>query len=192
MLDYVEIDERIRVRNPMELLKCDIIVNVNKFNEQSVTQFKAEFRAIDSFGGEVYALMAMMDLIKGSDKQIATIVVGKAMSAGAVLLTCGDEGLRFASPTSTIMIHDLSMGTIGKIEEIKTDVEEGKRLNKILFNTMDQNCGLEKGTMLGRIRDKHNSTDWYLTPKQAKRLNMINYIKVPKFITRVSVSTELI
>jgi len=187
MLDYVEIDERIRVRNPMELLKCDIIVNVNKFNEQSVTQFKAEFRAahesgqeiipiyIDSFGGEVYALMAMMDLIKGSDKQIATIVVGKAMSAGAVLLTCGDEGLRFASPTSTIMIHDLSMGTIGKIEEIKTDVEEGKRLNKILFNTMDQNCGLEKGTMLGRIRDKHNSTDWYLTPKQAKRLNMINY-----------------
>ena len=204
MLDYVEIDDRIKVKNPAELLKCDVIVNVNKFNEQGVTQFKAEFRAahesgqeiipifIDSFGGGVYSLMAMIDLIAASDRQIATVVVGKAMSCGAVLLTCGDEGLRFAAPTATVMIHDLSMGSYGKIEEVKTDVEEGKRLNKILFGIMDQNCGLKGGTFLDILRGKNNSTDWYLTPKQAKKLNIVNHIKVPKFITRVSVSTELL
>lgn len=204
MIDYVEIDERIRILNPAELLKTDIIVHVNKFNEASVRQFKDEFLAahetgqeiipivIDSFGGAIYSLLAMIDLIKSSDKPIATITMGKAMSCGAVLLTCGDDGLRFASPTSTIMIHDVSMGTFGKMEEIKADAGEGERLNKLIFSMMEKNIGVKKDILLNILRTKHNSADWYLTPQQAKKLNIINHIKVPKLITRVTVTSELI
>lgn len=203
MLDYVEIDKRIRVRNPVELLNCDVTVHVNRFDEQGFALFSAAFKAahesgqeiipivIDSFGGDVYSLLGMVDMIKGSDKKIATIATGKAMSAGAALLTCGDDGLRFASPNATIMLHDLSMGSCGKIEDVTADVNEGKRINKILFDLMENNCGLEKGTLLNMIREKYNGTDWFLNAKEAKKYKIVNYVKVPKFVTTVSVTTKL-
>lgn len=203
MLDIIEIDKRIRVRNPHELLKCDRVVHVNKFNEAGVRQFKDEFLDahetgqeiipifIDSFGGEAYSVLAMADMINSSDKIIATIAMGKAMSCGAILLTCGHEGYRFAAPNATIMIHDISLGTWGKMEEIKADVKEGERLNKLVFELMESNCSLEKGTLLNKVR-QHNSADWFITPKQAKKLNIINNIRVPKLCTRVEVVSELL
>jgi len=204
MIDYLTIDPRIRVRNGPDLLRCDRIILVNKFNEQAVKQFRDEFMdahetgqkiipiVIDSFGGSVYSVLAMADIIKSSDKTVATIAMGKAMSCGAILLTCGDEGFRFASPTSTIMIHDVSMGTWGKIEEIKADSKEGERLNKLIFALMEKNCGLPKDTLLNKLRKEHNSADWFLTPQQARKNNIVNHIKVPKLVTKVTVTTELI
>ena len=53
MLDTVEIDERIRIRNPHDLFKCDRIVHVNKFNEAAVRQFKEEFLDAHETGQEV-------------------------------------------------------------------------------------------------------------------------------------------
>lgn len=203
MIDYLEIDDRIKISNPSELLRHDIVVHVNKFNEAAVKQFKDEFLAahetgqeiipivIDSFGGSVYSVLAMADLIKTSDKKIATIAMGKAMSCGAILLTCGHEGLRYASPTSTVMIHDVSMGTWGKMEEIKADTGEGERLNKLIFAMMEKNIGVKKGTLLDTLRSKHNSADWFMTPAQAKKLNIVNHVKVPKLVTKVTVKTEL-
>lgn len=204
MINYIEADERIKIPNIGDLLKHDTIVHVNKFNEVAFRQFKEEFLAahetgqeiipivIDSFGGGVYSVLAMADLIKSSDKKIATIAIGKAMSCGAILLTCGDEGLRFAAPTSTIMIHDVSMGTYGKMEEIKADAEEGERLNKLIFSMMEKNIGCKRNALLDILRTKYNSADWYLTPQQAKKLNIVNHVRVPKLVTKVTVSTELI
>src|SRR6185436_15830041 len=60
---------------------------------------------IDSYGGSVDSMNAMIDIIDSIEIPVATICLGKAMSAGAMLLACGDEGLRFASPTSRVMIH---------------------------------------------------------------------------------------
>jgi len=204
MIDYIEVDSRIRITNPVDLLRCDKVIHVNKFNEAAVKQFKDDFLeahetgqdlipiVIDSFGGTVYAVLAMADLIKSTDKTVATIAIGKAMSCGAILLTCGNEGYRYASQTSTIMIHDVSMMTWGKMEEIKADAKEGERLNKLVFNMMEKNCNLDKGTLLDKLRTDYNSADWFLTAQQAKRLNIINHIKVPKLITKVIVTSELL
>lgn len=204
MINYLEIDPRIKIRNSTDLIQCDKIIHVNKFNEQSVKEFKDEFTEahetgqkiipiiIDSFGGCIYSVLAMADLIKNSDKIITTIVIGKAMSAGAILLTCGTEGYRFASPVSTIMIHDLSMGTWGKIEDIKADSKNGERLNKLIFGLMEKNCGLAKDVLLNKLRKDYNGVDWYLTPQQAKKNNIINHIKVPKLITKIEVETKLV
>lgn len=203
MIDYVEIDNRIQIRNAEDLLKTNKVVYVNKFSEASFRAFREDFIEahqtgqeiipiiIDSFGGGVYSLLGMVDIIEASEKKVATIVVGKAMSCGAVLLTCGDEGLRFAAPTSTIMIHDVSMGTEGKIEDVKTDAKEGERINKIIFSMMETNCGLKKGEMMKILRKENNSTDWYLTPHQARKLNMVNHIRLPRMVTEVTVTSEL-
>jgi ATP-dependent protease ClpP protease subunit len=113
-----------------ELRAPPIIIRVNKFDEDSAKEFNQHMSiaqctgqnvipvVIDSYGGEVYSLMTMIDSIKASRVPVATIVEGKAMSCGAVLLTCGAPGMRFASPHSTIMIHEVASAGRGKVEEI--------------------------------------------------------------------------
>lgn len=204
MLEKIEIDDRIKNKNPAELFSKDIIIHVNKFDEESVGAFAKSFTeahetdqevipiVINSYGGYVYSLLAMIDLINTSDRIIATVCTGKAMSCGAVLLTCGTEGYRFATPTSTVMIHDVSSMAWGKVEEMKANTKETERLNKIIFEVMEKNIGKEKGYLLDLLRKVHNSTDWYITPKQAKKLGLVNQIRVPRLETVVEVTTRFI
>ena len=127
--------------------KVPNIIYVNKFNEETAKDFiEAMINAqntgqsiipivIDSYGGEVYSLLKMIDMIKASKVPVATICMGKAMSCGAVLLTCGAEGHRYMAPTATVMIHDVASFAMGKVEEIKADAKESDRLNKIIFKS---------------------------------------------------------
>ena len=136
-----------------ELRKNPVIIRVNKFDEKSAKEFQDQMALahntgqkvipviIDSYGGQVYSLMAMISAIKHAELPVATIVEGKAMSCGAVLLTFGEDGLRFADPNATIMIHDVSSGGWGKIEELKADVKEAERLDEKIFTMMSRNCG---------------------------------------------------
>ena len=103
-----------------ELRKNPVIIRVNKFDEQSAKDFSVSIGSahntgqkvipvvIDSYGGQVYSLMAMIASIKSSEIPIATIVEGKAMSCGAILFSFGEDGLRFMDRDATLMIHDVS------------------------------------------------------------------------------------
>ena len=121
----------------IELRKPPVIIKVNKFDEKSASDFATKMSmahstgqkiipvVIDSYGGQVYALMAMIASIRASELPVATIVEGKAMSCGAVLLSFGEDGLRFADPDATVMIHDVSSVGYGKIEELKDIYDDG-------------------------------------------------------------------
>ena len=129
----------------IELRQQPVIITVNEFTEESVIKFNERMChaqnsgqqvipiEIDSFGGQAYSLMAMISSIKASRVPVATIVHGKAMSCGAILASFGSEGLRFMDKDATMMIHDVSSFAFGKIEELKSDVREAERLNKILL-----------------------------------------------------------
>lgn len=166
------------------------IVHVNKFTEESAKEFlEAMINAqntgqaiipiiIDSYGGEVYALLKMIDVIKACSVPVATICMGKAMSCGAVLLTCGAEGHRYMAPTGTVMVHDVSSASFGKIEELKADATETERLNKLIYKLMSDNCGKPEGYFSKLVHDKSHA-DWYLTAEEAKKHNVINHIRLP-------------
>src|SRR5471030_294249 len=94
---------------------------------------------INSPGGMVTAGLAVYDTMQYIRCPITTICMGMAMSFGAVLLTAGSKGKRFALPHSRIMIHQplISGGGIGgqatDIEiEAKEIVDTKKRLNEII------------------------------------------------------------
>jgi len=82
----------------IELRKQPIIIRVNKFNEESAKKFAQEMAAahntgqkvipvvIDSYGGQVYSLMSMISAIRHAEIPVATIVEGKAMSCGALIM----------------------------------------------------------------------------------------------------------
>ena len=185
----------------VELRKSPVIIRVNKFDEDSAKKFDQDIAqahntgqkvipvVIDSYGGQVYSLMAMISSIKHSELPVATIVEGKAMSCGAILFSFGSDGYRFMDPNATIMIHDVSSMDMGKVEELKAGAAEADRLNSIVYKMMAQNCGKKDDYFL-KIVDKKKHADWFLDAPEAKKHGMANHLRVPKFDIKVLVDID--
>lgn len=175
-----------------------IIIRVNKFDEEAAEKFANQMSAaqstgqtmvpvvIDSYGGQVYSLMAMIASIKASKLPVATVVEGKAMSCGALLFSFGAPGYRFMDKHATIMIHDVSSGARGKIEEIKADAKEGDRLNQVLYKEMAANCGKEPDFFLKQIHERSHA-DWYLDADEAQSIGLANHLRVPEMRIKIDV-----
>jgi len=182
----------------VELKYPPVIIRVNKFNEDTASEFATKIAmahntgqgvipiVIDSYGGEVYSLMSMIASIKSSDLPIMTVIEGKAMSCGAILFSFGSEGMRYMDKNATLMIHDVSSGAFGKVEDMEVRVDEAKRLNKKVYRMMARNCGQQKDFFWKKVNAK-NRTDWYITPKEALEVNLANHVKLPKMNISVSV-----
>lgn len=186
----------------IELRKSPQIIRVNKFDEKSAKEFQDQIALahntgqkiipviIDSYGGQVYSLMAMIGSIRASELPVATIVEGKAMSCGAVLFTFGEEGLRFMDQDATVMIHDVSSMDFGKVEELKASAAEADRLNDKIYTMMARNCGKKDDYFL-KIVDKKKHADWFLDAAEAKKHGMANQIRIPKLSINVDVTIDL-
>ena len=186
----------------IELRKSPQIIRVNKFDEKSAKDFQDQMSlahntgqkvipiVIDSYGGQVYSLMAMISSIRAAEIPIATIVEGKAMSCGAVLFTFGEQGLRFMDPDATVMIHDVSSMDFGKVEELKAGAAEADRLNEKIYTMMARNCG-KKDDYFMKIVDKKKHADWFLDAEEAKKHGMANQLRIPRLTINVDVEIEL-
>ena len=184
-----------------ELNQNPVIVVVNKFDEQSADDFRNKFSmaqstgqkvvpvVIDSYGGQVYSLMSMISTIRSSPLPVATIVEGKAMSCGAVLVTCGEDGMRFMDPDATVMIHDVASGQYGKNEEIKASAAETDRLNKKIFQIMARNCGKPDDYFLKQIHERGHA-DWFLEAEECKDIGLVNHLRIPTFDVKIDVSID--
>ena len=184
-----------------ELSQNPVVVVVNKFDEQAADDFRNKFSmaqstgqkvipvVIDSYGGQVYSLMSMIATIRASPLPVATVAEGKAMSCGAVLLTCGEEGMRFMDPDATVMIHDVASGRYGKNEEIKASAAEFDRLNKKIFQIMARNWGKPDDYFLKEIHNRGHA-DWFLEADECKNIGMVNHIRVPTFNVSIDVSID--
>lgn len=197
-------NHNIKTGNLSDFVKFPYTVQIRgEINEENAANFAFQFNiahssgqeiipiVIDSYGGDIYALMTMVDIIKTATVPVATICVGKAMSAGAVLLTCGHPGYRFASTNSTIMIHSArGEGGGGNVEEHKVNTKELIRLNKKILGIMSENCGHPKDFFEKVMGDK-KFADWYLSSAEAKKYNIINEIKVPELNIDISARVTL-
>lgn len=180
-----------------------VSVYVNAFTEASAKLFYDDFNRalatkqevvpviIDSYGGSVDALVSMMDIIKASPVEVATVCLAKAMSCGALLLSCGSEGMRFSAPSARIMIHHVAGFTFGKMADLEVDVQETKRLQNLVFNQMDRNTGKKEGYFLQQLKERGN-TDWFLTPEEAKSHNIVNHLRIPHLRTDVTIKSILV
>lgn len=185
----------------VELRKSPVIIRVNKFDEESAAMFQNEVaRAhstgqsvipviIDSYGGQVYALMSMISAIKHSDLPVATIVEGKAMSCGAILFSFGTDGMRFMDPDATLMVHDVSSMAFGKNEETKASAEESDRLNQKIYEMMAINCGKKKSHFLDEVHSRGHA-DWFLTAEDSKKHGLAQHLRIPTMNISVDVTID--
>ena len=185
----------------IELHRNPIMIRVNKFDEDSAKDFSDKMAIahntgqkvipiiIDSYGGQVYSLLSMISEIKNSEIPVATIIQGKAMSCGAILFSFGEDGLRFMDKDATVMIHDVSAGAVGKVEDMKVSVEETERLNKKVFKMMARQIGKSDEYFLKKLKEKGH-TDWFLEPANCKKIGLANHLRVPTMNIKISVDID--
>lgn len=95
---------------------------------------------INSPGGSVTAGLAIYDTMQLVRPDVQTICVGQAASMGAVLLSAGTHGKRFALPNSRIMIHQPWGGTQGQASDIAIQAKEILRLRDRLNEILALHC----------------------------------------------------
>lgn len=115
---------------------------------------------INSPGGSVTAGLAIYDTMNFVKPDVSTIVIGQAASMGAVLLTSGAKGKRFALPNANVLIHQPLGGAQGQATDINIVAEQilkiRKRLNKILSDQTGQDIDQ---IQLDTERDKYMTAD---------------------------------
>jgi ATP-dependent Clp protease protease subunit len=176
------------------------VVTVNSFDEKAVVAFNKDFTTaietdqpfipivIDSYGGQVYSLMAMIDTIITSPVPVITIAEGKAMSCGVILFSCGSR--RFASPNTTFLIHDVSGSAYGKVAELQASAKEGVKLDRKIHRLVSTNIGQKPSFIKDEIH-KRSHADWYLTASEAKKINLATDIGIPTIIMSISANYKL-
>lgn len=126
---------------------------------------------INSPGGHVYDGMAIYDTMQFVKCDVQTVGIGMQASMGAFLLSSGAKGKRFLLPNSTVMIHQPSSGTRGKVTDMEIDLKEGLRLKKLLNNILAKNTGQKLDVI-----EKDVERDYWMSAEEAKKYGLVDQI----------------
>lgn len=136
-------------------------------NEADITLY------INSPGGSMTALTAILDTMRYVQSDVSTICLGQAASAAAVLLAAGTKGKRVALPNARIMIHQPSVngGGRGQASDIAIQAEEIMRMRKWLENELHETTGQDL-----EVLKKDLDRDKFLTAEMAKDYGIVDHI----------------
>ncbi len=126
---------------------------------------------INSPGGSVYDALAIYDTMQYISNQVQTVGIGLQASAAAFLLSSGTKGKRFILPSSTVMIHQPSSGTRGKVTDQEIDLKESLRIKSLLESIMAENTGQKQS----KIHEDMERDKW-LTAEEAKKYGIVDQI----------------
>ncbi|TAJ28830.1 MAG: ATP-dependent Clp endopeptidase proteolytic subunit ClpP [Nitrospirae bacterium] len=132
---------------------------------------------INSPGGSVTAGLGIYDTMQYVKPPINTICLGQAASMGALLLTGGTKGKRFALPNARIMIHQPMGGFQGQATEIDIHAREILKLRERLNEIMAKHTGQP----LEKIAND-TERDYFMSGEEAKRYGLIDEVitRIPK------------
>ncbi len=126
---------------------------------------------INSPGGSVYDALAIYDTMNFVKADVQTVGIGVQASAAAFLLSSGAKGKRFLLPNSTVMIHQPSSGTRGKVTDQEIDLKESLRIKGLLEDIMVKNTGQKKS----QIHEDMERDRW-MTADEAKKYGIVDEI----------------
>ncbi|MCP4204041.1 MAG: ATP-dependent Clp protease proteolytic subunit [bacterium] len=134
---------------------------------QSVKKDQDIHLYINCPGGMVDQTLAIYDTMSFLTCDIATYSIGQAASGGAVILTAGTKGKRFALPNSKIMLHQPWGGITGQAEDIRIQAEEILRDKQNLNRILSEHTGkaiaeIEAETERDRFLDAKEAVEWGL------------------------------
>ncbi|MEK7271654.1 MAG: ATP-dependent Clp endopeptidase proteolytic subunit ClpP [Nitrospirota bacterium] len=128
---------------------------------------------INTPGGIVSAGLAIYDTIQYIKPDIATYCIGQATSMGALLLTAGTKGKRFALPHSRIMIHQPIGGFYGQATDIAIHAKEILKMKEILNNILAKHTG-----QTIEVINTDTERDFFMSGAEAKEYGIVDEVIV--------------
>jgi ATP-dependent Clp protease protease subunit len=130
---------------------------------------------INSPGGSVSSGLAIYDTMQFVKPAVATYCVGQATSMGAILLSAGSKGKRFALPNSRIMIHQPWGGIQGAAEDISRHAKEILKMR----DNINEILASHTGQPLEKIQ-KDTDRDYFMSAQEAKDYGLIDEVILVK------------
>lgn len=126
---------------------------------------------VNSPGGHVTAGLAIYDTMQYIKPDVSTVCLGMAASMGAVLLTAGAKGKRFALPNSEVMIHQPLGGTEGQASDIRIHADHIMKTKDLLNNILAKHSGQPLKTV-----ERDTDRDFFMSAEQAKKYGLVDKI----------------
>ena len=126
---------------------------------------------INSPGGSVTAGLAILDTMNYIKADVSTICVGLAASMGAVLLSSGAKGKRFALPNAEIMIHQPLGGARGQASDIRIHADWITKTKTKLNNILSENTGQSFEKV-----EEDTDRDNFMTAYEAKQYGLVDEV----------------
>ena len=126
---------------------------------------------VNSPGGVVTAGLAIVDTMNNVKPDVSTVCVGLAASMGAVILSAGAKGKRFALPNAEIMIHQPSGGAEGMASDIEISAKRIIKNRQVLNNMLAKNTG----QTIERI-EKDVDRDYFMDAEEGKKYGIIDKV----------------
>tara|TARA_R100000353_G_scaffold157050_1_gene116083 strand:- start:467 stop:1075 length:609 start_codon:yes stop_codon:yes gene_type:complete len=125
---------------------------------------------INSPGGDVSEMFGIIDFMDLIDTKVNTIVRGSAQSAAAIILACG-TGQRAASKHSTIMFHQGSTFSQGKLSDVRAGLEYSKSVEAKIYSLLGERTKKDAKWWEDKMK-----SDFYLTAEEALDFGVIDTI----------------
>ena len=126
---------------------------------------------INSPGGVVTAGLAIYDTMQYIKPDVSTICIGQAASMGALLLTAGAKGKRYALPNARIMIHQPLGGAQGQSTDIQIQAREMQRIREVINDILVESTGKDRETVVA-----DTERDNFMTADEAKDYGLVDEV----------------
>jgi ATP-dependent protease ClpP protease subunit len=169
---------------------------VHEFTEKSARKFRQEVMDaaasdqdrpivinIDSYGGSVDALAAMIETIDEvrTTHKFITVCRGKAMSCGAILLAYGD--IRYCGESSRTLIHNVSSWNAGDVYDQKAGSAETERLNKLFLGLLAKCCDMTYDELQAKVKASTNSKDLIMDAEESLQFGLVDQVGLPMLVS---------
>ncbi|MCA9405059.1 MAG: ATP-dependent Clp protease proteolytic subunit [Candidatus Omnitrophica bacterium] len=146
-----------------ELVIRDLLA-YNRESEEEITMF------INSPGGSVMSMFAIIDTMKAVESPVRTVVMGDAASAAAIIAACGDK--RYMTENSRFMIHEVFGIAIGSVSDMEEGVDMAKREQEKLLKIISNATGKNVDQIKNIIKKK----DKFLNSKESLNFGLVDEI----------------
>lgn len=131
---------------------------------------------ISTYGGSIYEMFGLYDAIKYVQSigcPVYTIALGKVMSAGVLLLACGNKGFRSIGENTSVMYHLGSDEMGGDLFELKNSIKEFERIEELAIKLLSENSNMSIEDINSMLKDRQ---DIFLTSDEVIKLGIADYI----------------
>lgn len=152
----------------------DVITWILDSNLSQGNKFENLTLMITSYGGDLMAAFALIDVMRGSSIPVHTIGLGIIASAGLLTFIAGTPGHRLITPNTSILSHQWSAGAFGKEHELLATGRQFDLTTKRMINHYKKCTGLDEAIIREKLLPPQ---DVWLSSQEAKKYNLTDSVK---------------